>query len=104
MKLIIILIGIIFILYLLKERYNPNFPIPMFFSEQPYNVDVKFLYTIQNKKYENITTKINLSEEERNFLMKLNNSVSSNYSLRVIGGWVRDKVNIIYILLTIIDS
>ena len=56
-------------------------------------VDVQDFYTIEYKKYPIINTTIALNENEEKIFNALIKGVDNNYTIIVVGGWIRDKVS-----------
>lgn len=73
-----------------EVRFNSN---SAYYSQNKNLVDVRDFYTIKYKKYKNISRNILvLTPQEQLILSALQNGIDNRYTIRIIGGWVRDKV------------
>jgi hypothetical protein len=70
-------------------------------EENPYTtpmhdlVDIRDFYTIKYKKYNVIShDDLILTPKEEQILNALKNGIDEKYTIRIVGGWVRDKVRI----------
>jgi len=68
-----------------------------YFNSQDIFLNVEDLYTIKYKTYPYISKNITINSNEKLLLNTLKNSIPEFYSLRLVGGWVRDKVYNFYL-------
>ncbi len=108
--LLSVFLGVASILKIIhKKRFSEEEPSKILFEPEieekrnnaysPYDshnqnlVDVRNFYTIKYKKYKNISRNILvLTPQEQLILSALQNGIDHKYTIRIIGGWVRDKV------------
>jgi hypothetical protein len=59
-------------------------------------INIEDTYTINYRSYPNIDRNIKINKIELKIFDALNKGIPLNYTIRVVGGWIRDKVLYIY--------
>ena len=89
---ILILTTLIGLAYIFKNYFYSESPSTN--EDSNYMIDITNFYTVHYKTYDHINYDIKITEKEKKIIDAFINGVRTNYTVRIVGGWVRDKVKI----------